>query len=559
MMIVRELWREAGRFPGLLVGSISLLTLVLATHVGQAVAIAWALTAAVSGDGSAVLGALGAVAGMAVARMALMLAQDAAASRLGGLVRRALRGGAMRSALTASRLHDQSARDGSLRVVLADGIDGTDTYVSKYVPAVVQVFVVSPGIVLVLLFVDPWAAAWVAFATVLALLGPLVWKRVMARRSLEHWDSYEALSADILDALRGMAMLRALGDVPETRARVHARSEGLRRATERVMRVSLAETGVIDLAIQAGIVAAVTTTIVQAATGQRPAFELYLVLLLASEAFRPIRDLSRHWHAGFLGLTAVPGLRDLGAFDEAARVADTRGGRLSRPSASGSLRADPSTRAARTLHVRDLSYRYPAAATDVLDGLELTARRGRITAIVGSSGVGKSTLFDVLLGFLSPRSGSAELDGEPLTGDDIAVLSQRPVLFAGSIRDNLAVAGDATVAELTEVCRAAGILDEILALPDGFDSPVAEAGMSLSGGQRQRLALARALLADRPVLLVDEPTSALDSGRAGAVMETLRRVASERIVVMITHRPETLTSDDERFRLERGRLERSLA
>ncbi|MBN7792768.1 ATP-binding cassette domain-containing protein [Microbacterium esteraromaticum] len=133
------------------------------------------------------------------------------------------------------------------------------------------------------------------------------------------------------------------------------------------------------------------------------------------------------------------------------------------------------------------------------------------------------------------------------------MLSQRPVLFAGTVRENLCVTGERTDAELADACRAAGLLDEVRALPGGFDAVVSEAGMSLSGGQRQRLALARALLARRPVLLVDEPTSALDAARTADVMTTLRHVAEDRIVVMVTHRVEDLRSTDIVVRLAHGR------
>ena len=119
------------------------------------------------------------------------------------------------------------------------------------------------------------------------------------------------------------------------------------------------------------------------------------------------------------------------------------------------------------------------------------------------------------------------------------MVSQRPVLFAGTIWENVDLF-DAGQEALERACAAAGVLDEIRAIPGGFDAMVAEAGTSLSGGQRQRLALARALLAHRPVLLVDEPTSALDDRSALTVAETLERVAAERIVLMISHRPEAL-------------------
>jgi ABC-type multidrug transport system fused ATPase/permease subunit len=191
------------------------------------------------------------------------------------------------------------------------------------------------------------------------------------------------------------------------------------------------------------------------------------------------------------------------------------------------------------LRISGLSYRYPGSDHDVLRGVDLHAERGEVHAIAGPSGAGKSTLFDLVLGFLPATAGTVELDGRPLRPSDVAVVSQRPVLFAGTIRENVDLFGAGQEA-LENACAAAGVLDEIRAIPGGFDAMVAEAGTSLSGGQRQRLALARALLAHRPVLLVDEPTSALDDRSALTVAETLERVAAERIVLMISHRPEAL-------------------
>ncbi|GHC84113.1 HlyB/MsbA family ABC transporter [Nocardiopsis terrae] len=543
MMIVPPLWREAARFPADLARSVALLVLVFLAHVGQAVAIAWSMSAVLRGQAQDVLLALSMILGIAMLRLVLSLAQASAAARLGGRVRQAVRRRAMEAALVPERLHDTAARDGSMRASLGDGVDGIDAYVSKYVPAIVQLLLTCPIVVVVLLVTSPWAGLCVAAGVLFALVGPMAWKRMMARRGLDHWDSYEALSADLLESLRGMATLRTLGDVSGTRERLQHRSEALRRATERVMRVSLGETSVTDAAVQGGAVAAAAVAVTHAVTGQAPALEVYLILLLSSEAFRPVRELSRHWHAGFLGLTAVPGLERIGALSERRTAAPghTTSDPVSDPEGGpGSDRA-AEDRPADVLRVRGLSFRYPDAPRDVIHDLDLTARRGSLTAVVGASGAGKSTLFDLLLGFLTPRTGSIDLDGRPLRARDIAVVSQRPVLFAGTVRDNLAVAGATAEADLVEACRDAGILDEVQRFPRGFDTEVTEAGTSLSGGQRQRLALARALLARSPVLLVDEPTSALDADRSADVVRTLHRVARDRVVLMISHRTETLT------------------
>ena len=525
MMIVPELWREARRHPRLLSASILLLLLVFATHLLQALALAWSLAAFVRGDAAGAAAGIGAILAIGLTRMLLTLAQGDVASRLGGRVREDLRGAAVAAALVPERLHDARLRDGSTQLALGDGIDGTDAYVSKYIPAVVQLAAGSLIAVCLVALLSPLIALCVAVGILLAVLGPLLWKRMLARRGFEHWDSYEALSGDLLESLRGMSTLRALGDVPATRSRLETRSEALRRATERVMRSSLAETAITDFAVQAGVVIAAGLAVVSVLTGNPPAVEVYALLLLSSEAFRPVRELSRHWHAGFLGLTAVPGLAALGAFRRSAYV-------------TAELETAPATDAD-ALRISGLSYRYPGTDHDVLRDVDLHVERGEVHAIVGPSGAGKSTLFDLVLGFLPATAGTIELGGRPLRPSDVAVVSQRPVLFAGTIRENVDLF-DAGQKALEDACAAAGVLDEIRAMPGGFDAMVAEAGTSLSGGQRQRLALARALLARRPVLLVDEPTSALDDRNALTVAETLERVAAERIVLMISHRPEAL-------------------
>lgn len=528
MMIVPELWREARRHPWLLAWSTLLLLLVYATHLLQALALAWSLAALVRGAGQGAVVGIGVILVIGVTRMLLTIVQGDAAARLGGRVREDLRGAAVSAVLVPERLHDAGLRDGSTQLALGDGIDGTDAYVSKYIPAVVQLVVGSLIAVCLVAVLSPLIALCVAAGILLAVLGPLLWKRMLARRGFEHWDSYEALSGDLLESLRGMSTLRALGDVPATRARLHTRSEALRLATERVMRTSLAETAITDLAVQAGVVVAAGLAVVAVLTGEPPAVEVYALLLLSSEAFRPVRELSRHWHAGFLGLTAVPGLVALGAFRRTPPLATTR--------------VEPDTHArprGQELRISGLSYRYPGADRDVLRGVDLLAERGEVHAIAGPSGAGKSTLFDLVLGFLPAAAGTVELDGRPLQPSDVAVVSQRPVLFAGTIRENIDLFG-ADREDVERACAAAGVLDEIRAIPGGFEAMVAEAGTSLSGGQRQRLALARALLAGRPVLLVDEPTSALDDRSALTVAETLERVAEERIVLMISHRPEAL-------------------
>lgn len=549
MMLVPVLWREALRHPTLFLLSAVLQLAVLATHVLQATAIAWALSGFFRGDASQVIACAIAILVGAVLRILLALGQAAASARLGGRVRSALRRGALISVLRPERLHDAAAGDGAAAAAIVDGVEGTDAYVSKYIPATVQLVVGTPLVLLALCSVSPLAAGCVALGVLLAVLGPLLWKRALARRGDGQWGEYESLSGEVLHSLRGMSTLRLLGDVDRTRERIAHRSDALRRATERTMRASLAGTAVTDFAVQGGLVAAAFVAIGSAVSGSPAPFPIYAVLLLSSEAFRPVRDLSRHWHAGFLGLTAVPSLRELGAFPAGDPGRDPGREELPRPED-----APAASTHGEVLRLDRVSFRYPSAEQGVVHDAELVVERGRLHAVVGPSGAGKSTLFDLVLGFLTPDSGRIELDGRPLRTGDTAVLSQRPVLFAGTLRENLDPHGRASQDELVDACARAGILPEIRALPDGFRTEVTEAGSSFSGGQRQRIALARALLADRPILLVDEPTSALDPASAEIVMRSLHEVARDRIVLMITHRIETLRGVSDIHLLDAGRL-----
>src|SRR5690242_7773848 len=211
----------------------------------------------------------------------------------------------------------------------------------------------------------------------------------------------------------------------------------------------------------------------------------------------------------------------------------------------------------------DVTFRYPARPdTPALDRFTLDVRASEKVALVGPSGAGKTTVFQLLLRFYDPASGHVRIDGVDLATTDpremrrkIALVPQEPVIFATSVLENVRYGRpDASDADVRAACDAAYATEFIARLPEGFDSALGERGARLSGGQRQRIAIARAILADRPILLLDEATSSLDAESERIVQLALERLMAGRTVLMIAHRLATVRHADRIAVMDAGRI-----
>ena len=223
----------------------------------------------------------------------------------------------------------------------------------------------------------------------------------------------------------------------------------------------------------------------------------------------------------------------------------------------------PLVRSRGEIELRNVGLHYPRAPTPSLHNIDLHCAPGTVTALVGRSGSGKSSLVSLISRFYEPTSGDVLLDGLALAQSNlpslraqIALVSQSVVLFNDSIARNIAYGAlrDASEADIVAAAEAANAMEFIRRLPQGIHSPVGERGALLSGGQRQRIAIARAILKNAPILILDEATSALDSESERLIQDALNRMMRERTTVVIAHRLSTVEHADQVVVLDGGRI-----
>jgi ATP-binding cassette subfamily C protein CydCD len=355
------------------------------------------------------------------------------------------------------------------------------------------------------------------------------------------------LATRVADLLTGTAELTVAGALPGRTADARRADAELTRIASRAATATALGDGLIALISGLTVAAAALTGVQAVADGRLSGVALAVVVLTPLAAFEAVLGLPLA--VQYRQRVRRSAERVYEVLDAPEPVREPR-----RP------RQAPATPF--PLVLRDLAARHAGQDRDALAGLDLTLEKGRRIAVVGASGSGKTTLAQVLLRFLDARDDSytlAGVDAYALDGDDVRRLvglcAQDAHLFDSTVRENLLLARrDATEADLRDALARARLLDWADSLPDGLDTLVGEHGARLSGGQRQRLALARALLADFPVLVLDEPAEHLDLPTADALTADLLAATEGRTTLLITHRLAGLEDVDEVIVLDAGRV-----
>ena len=439
-------------------------------------------------------------------------------------------------------------RSGATASLLTDGAERVALYRQTFLAPTLAAAAAPLLVLIELAVVVDVVPALVLAAAVIMVPAFIIWCHSRLRASSS--DSRRArmrLAAEYLDAIQGLRTLTLARAAERTSARLRLEGESNRRAVMGLLAgnqlVILLTDGLFSLFL---ITAAAGLALLRLSTGVIDVGDALAIVLTSYVLLEPLAHVGAFFYVGMGGMANQRAIRRI----------------LSRPlphsTTSPGARTSPAATAQSSIVLDDVEATW--GADPVLEGVDLSVRRGESLAIVGPSGAGKSTLMAVLAGNLLPSSGSVQVEGTELsavTQDEVrstsALVAQTTWLFTGTIADNLRLAQPyATPSQMWQALEVARLDKEVALMPEGLETQVGEAGLGLSGGQAQRLSLARAFLADRPVLLLDEPTSQVDLASEAAIVKSIEQLARGRTVVTISHRAGALTAVDRTVRVEAG-------
>lgn len=483
------------------------------------------------------------LAAVALGRAFVAWLTELAAHRASSAVKSELRGRLMERASGLGPDWLSGQRTGSLIALATRGVDALDDYFSRYLPQL-GLAVVVPVAVLARIVTEDWVSAAIIVVTLplIPLFMILIGWATQSRMDRQ-WMLLSRLSGHFLDVVAGLPTLKVFGRAKAQAESIRTITSQYRRATLGTLRIAFLSSFALELLATLSVALVAVTIGMRLVHGELDLYTGLVVLILAPEAYLPIRQVGAQYHAAAEGLSAA---------EEIFAVLETE------PAAVGSQDVPQSLR----LELEGVTVRHHGRTEPSLGGASLVVEPGETVALVGPSGVGKSTLLDVVLGFTAPDEGRVRIGGTELSAvsperwrERIAWVPQRPHLFAGTIAENVRLARpDADDAAVAAALREAGAHDFVEALPEGAGTLLGEDGAGLSAGQRQRLALARAFLADRPLLLLDEPTASLDGETEAGIVDAVRRLAAGRTVLLVVHRPALLSVADRVVALEPGAL-----
>ncbi|MBR9672964.1 thiol reductant ABC exporter subunit CydD [Bacillus cereus] len=469
------------------------------------------------------------------------------AEKTGSLLRKQL----IEAYFTLGPRYVQTVGTGHLVTLSIEGIEKFKTYIELTIPKMIRSSIV-PGLIVLYVFTLDIESGIILVVTIPIVIIFMILLGLAAQKMADsQYEIYRVLSNHFVDTLKGLETLKYLGKSEQHEGKIEKVSKRYRKATMRTLRVAFLSSFALDFFTSLSIAFVAVGLGIRLIDGTIILLPALTILILAPEYFLPIKQVGANYHATLDGQIAMEQIEEILQQQKGIQKKD--------------LNEDIVWNASSSLKLQDIKVNNTESEKAILEGINFTWEGNGAIGVIGESGAGKSTLIDVLAGFLSPSSGKMLVNGLEVDGStredwqkNIAYIPQQPYIFPLSLKDNIRFyETNATDEEVERVINEVGLRSLVTSLPNGMHERIGEGGRMLSGGQEQRVAMARALLSKKPIILLDEPTAHLDIETEFEIKQAMLRLFNGKLVFLATHRLHWMKQMDHILILNKGEMKES--
>ena len=427
-----------------------------------------------------------------------------------------------------------------------EGVEALEIYFGRYLPQFFYSMLAPITLFVFISFISIKSAVVFIVCVPLIPLSIIAIMKIAKKILKEYWNSYANLGDTFLENLQGLTTLKVFDIDEERHRKMNEEAEGFRKITMKVLSMQLNSINIMDLIAFGGAALGTIVALIEFKNGNLSVGNLLVIILLSSEFFIPLRLLGSYFHIAMNGMAACDKIFYLLDAEEKEKdICNDSASKLNNLSVS----------------LENVKFSYDGERT-VVDNVNLDIPNKGLVAIVGESGSGKSTIASLIMNTNSVNDGAIKLNGinvENISLDDIynkiSLVSTNSYIFNGSIMDNLLMGKyDETKSEINDALKKARLYDFVQSLRDGLNTNVGEGGSSLSGGQKQRLALARAILGNREMIIFDEATSNIDIESEEAIWESIYELSKDKTILVISHRLANVVDADNIYVMKDGKI-----
>ena len=466
------------------------------------------------------------------------------AEKTGSLLRKQL----IEAYFTLGPRYVQTVGTGHLVTLSIEGIEKFKTYIELTIPKMIRSSIV-PGLIVLYVFTLDIESGIILVVTIPIVIIFMILLGLAAQKMADsQYEIYRVLSNHFVDTLKGLETLKYLGKSEQHEGKIEKVSKRYRKATMRTLRVAFLSSFALDFFTSLSIAFVAVGLGIRLIDGTIVLLPALTILILAPEYFLPIKQVGANYHATLDGQLAMEQIEEILQQQKEIGTKESNVGLIWNASSN--------------LKLQDVKVKNNESEKAILEGIDFTWKGTGAIGVIGESGAGKSTLIDVLAGFLTPSGGKLIINGVKIDGStredwqkNIAYIPQQPYIFPLSLKDNICFyETNTTDAEVERVINEVGLRSLVTSLPNGMYERIGEGGRMLSGGQEQRVAMARALLSKKPIILLDEPTAHLDIETEFEIKQSMLRLFEGKLVFLATHRLHWMKQMDHILILNKGEM-----